>query len=68
MRLAETILCCNCEEVFKHEGVQSKYGVNCTCPRCASQHTMPLARWLKPLGEEYYNENFGVRQTDSRPH
>ena len=46
MKIEDTVLCLNCEEVFLD---------NCnSCPGCGSRHYFPLAKWLnrKPLREE----------------
>ena len=46
MKIEDTVLCLNCEEVFRDNFT--------ACPGCGSRHYFPLAKWLnrKPLREE----------------
>jgi ribosomal protein L40E len=44
MKLRDTHICINCEEVYG--GRAGK------CPACGSKHTFPLSKWLNRNGKE----------------
>jgi len=44
MKLDDTYICINCDEVF-----QMRYPKGLTCPRCGSKHTIMLRKWVMPM-------------------
>lgn len=46
MKLSKSILCIDCDNVFE----AGQRGLENTCPVCGSTSTMPLTRWVMPLG------------------
>lgn len=48
MKLSQTKVCINCDEVFE-EGF--------SCPKCSSAVFMPLSRWLTPLEPQPFVED-----------
>jgi hypothetical protein len=42
MKITDTRICINCEEVFEDGPA--------TCPACASRTTILLAQWVPPIG------------------
>jgi len=43
MKVSESLLCVNCDEVFRPQPGET------SCPVCLSKHVVALKRWIKPL-------------------